>query len=134
MTTEETAQETSEENVQETTEETPQLTTEEIIQKMIDKFHRKMAKDEKARAEVEPIDKTMNLDLGEETYRLRVQHAEVVEYEKGLYDQADIYLKTKPEYLMQLVDGTLRPMRAYVTKKVIIKGKIEDIMHLKKFF
>ena len=65
MTTEETAQETSEENVQETTEETPQLTTEEIIQKMIDKFHRKMAKDEKARAEVEPIDKTMNLDLGD---------------------------------------------------------------------
>ena len=133
MTTEETAQQMPEENAQETTE-TPQMTNEEIIQKMIDKFHRKMAKDEKARAEVEPIEKTMNVDLGEETFRLKVAHAEVVEFEKGMYDEADMYLKTKPEYLLQLIDGSLRPMRAYVTKKVVIKGKIEDILYLKKFF
>ncbi len=133
MTTEETAQQMPEENPQET-EETPQMTSEEIIQKMVDKFHRKMAKDEKARAEVEPIEKTMNVDLGEETFRLKVAHAQVVEYEKGMYDEADILVKTKPEYLQQLVEGTLRPMRAYVTKKVIIKGKIEDILYLKKFF
>ena len=132
MTTEETAQQMPEENTQETAE-TPQMTNEEIIQKMIDKFHRKMAKDEKARAEVEPIEKTMNVDLGEETFRLKVAHAQVVEFEKGAYDEADMFLKTKPEYLQQLVDGTLRPMRAYVTKKVVIKGKIEDLLYLKKF-
>ena len=133
MTTEETAQQRPEENAQETTE-TPQMTNEEIIQKMIDKFHRKMAKDEEARAEVEVIEKTMNVDLGEETFRLKVAHAQVVEFEKGMYDEADMLLKTKPEYLQQLVEGTLRPMRAYVTKKVVIKWKIEDIMYLKKFF
>ena len=133
MTTEETAQQMPEENSQETAE-TPQMTNEEIIQKMIDKFHRKMAKDEKAQAEVEPIEKTMNIDLGEGTFRLKVAHAEVVEFEKGMYDEADLVVKTKPEYLQQLVEGTLRPMRAYVTKKVVIKGKIEDIMYLKKFF
>ena len=133
MTTEETAQQMPEENSQETTE-TPQMTNEEIIQKMIDKFHRRMAKDEKARAEVEPIEKKFNVDLGEETFHLKVAHAQVEEFDKGLYDEADILLKTKPEYLQQLVEGTLRPMRAYVTKKVVIKGKIEDIMYLKKFF
>ena len=122
-----------EENSQETAE-TPQMTNEEIIQKMIDKFHRKMAKDEKAKAEVEPIEKTMNIDLGEETFRLKVAHAEVVEFEKGMYDEADLVVKTKPEHLQQLVEGTLRPMRAYVTKKVVIKGKIEDLLYLKKFF
>ena len=133
MTTEETAQQMPEENSQETTE-TPQMTNEEIIQKMIDKFHRKMAKNEEARAEVEPIEKTMNIDLGEETFRLKVAHAQVVEFEKGMYDEADMLVKTKPEYLLQLIDGTLRPMRAYVTKKVVIKGKIEDLLYLKKFF
>ena len=133
MTTEETAQQMPGENSQETAE-TPQMTNEEIIQKMIDKFHRKMAKDEKAKAEVEPIEKTMNIDLGEETFRLKVAHAEVVEFEKGMYDEADLVVKTKPEYLQQLVEGTLRPMRAYVTKKVVIKGKIEDLLYLKKFF
>ena len=123
-----------EENVQETEEETPQLSSEEIIQKMIDKFHRRMAKDEKARAEVEPIVKRFNVDLGEETFHMKLEHAQVTEFEEGLYDEADILLRTKPEYLQQLVEGTLRPMRAYITKKITIKGKIEDIMHLKKFF
>ena len=134
MTAEETIQEMPEENVQETEEETPQLSSEEIIQKMIDKFHRRMAKDEKARAEVEPIVKRFNVDLGEETFHMKLEHAQVTEFEEGLYDEADILLRTKPEYLQQLVEGTLRPMRAYITKKITIKGKIEDIMHLKKFF
>ena len=134
MTAEETTQEISEENIQETEEETPQMSSEEIIQKMIDKFHRRMAKDEKARAEVEPIVKRFNVDLGEETFHMKLEHAQVTEFEEGLYDEADILLRTKPEYLQQLVEGTLRPMRAYITKKITIKGKIEDIMHLKKFF
>ncbi len=115
-------------------EDLEQLTTEEIIQKMIDKFHRRMAKDEKARAEVEPIVKKFNVDLGEETFHMRLEHAEVVDFDKGLYDEADILLKTTPEYMRQLIEGTLRPMRAYVTKKIVVKGKIEDILHLKKFF
>ena len=134
MTAEETTQEMPEENIQETEEETPQMSSEEIIQKMIDKFHRRMAKDEKARAEVEPIVKRFNVDLGEETFHMKLEHAQVTEFEEGLYDEADILLRTKPEYLQQLVEGTLRPMRAYITKKITIKGKIEDIMHLKKFF
>ena len=115
-------------------EETEELTSREIIQKMVDKFHRRMAKDEKARVEVEPVEKKFNVDLGEETFHLKVAHAQVEEFDRGLYDEADIFLKTKPEYLQQLVEGTLRPMRAYVTKKITVKGKIEDILHLKKFF
>ena len=110
------------------------MTMQPKIQLMIDKFHRRMEKDEKARAEVEPIVKTMNVDLGEETYRLKVEHAHITEFEEGMYDDADILLKTTPEYLDALIEGTLRPMRAYVTRKIIVKGKIEDIMHLKKFF
>ena len=110
------------------------MTMEPLIQQMIDKFHRKMEKDEKAREEVEPIVKTLNLDLGEEKYSMKVEHAQVSEFQPGLYDEADILLITTPENLQALVDGTLRPMRAYVTKKVIVKGKIEDVLYLKKFF
>ena len=110
------------------------MTMEPRIQVMIDKFHRKMDKDEKARAEVEPIVKTMNIDLGEEQYRLKVEHARIVEFEPGLYERADIHVITTPEHLDALIEGTLRPMRAYMTKKIIVKGKLEDVMHLKKFF
>ena len=110
------------------------MTMEPKIQEMIDKFHRRMDKDEKARAEVEPIVKTLNIDLGEEKYSLKLEHAKVVDFKQGLYDEADITVITTPENMEALIDGTLRPMRAYVTKKVVVKGKIEDIMHLKKLF
>lgn len=104
------------------------------IQLMIDKFHRRMAKDEEARKEVEPITKTLNIDLGEEKYSMKLEQAQIVDFKEGLYDEADITLITTPESLTGLIDGTLRPMRAYVTKKIVVKGKIQDIMHLKKFF
>ena len=110
------------------------MTMEPKIQLMIDKFHRRMDKDEKARAEVEPVVKTMNIDLGEEKYSMKLEHARIVEFKPGLYDEADIQLTTTPESLDALIEGTLRPMRAYVTKKIVVKGKIEDIMHLKKLF
>ena len=41
---------------------------------------------------------------------------------------------TTPENLQGLIDGTLRPMRAYVLKKIAVKGKIDDLMFLKKLF
>ena len=110
------------------------MTMEPRIQEMIDKFHRRMDKDEKARAEVEPVVKTMNIDLGEEKYSMKLEHARIVEFKPGLYDEADITVITTPENLDALIEGTLRPMRAYVTKKIVVKGKIEDIMHLKKLF
>ena len=110
------------------------MTMEPRIQEMIDKFHRRMDKDEKARAEVEPVVKTLNIDLGEETYSMKLEHAKVVDFKEGLYDEADITVITTPENLDALIEGTLRPMRAYVTKKIVVKGKIEDIMHLKKLF
>lgn len=101
------------------------------IQMMIDKFHRKMDKDPEVRAKVEPITKTVNIDLGEEKYSLKIEHAHVSDFKEGLLDNADITLITTPESLTALIEGTLRPMRAFVTKKIIVKGKIEDIMHLK---
>ena len=111
------------------------MTMQPKIQEMIDKFHRRMDKDEKARAEVEPYVKTLNIDLGEETYHLKLEHARVTEFGEGMYEEnADIYLKSTPENLEALINGTLRPMRAYMMKKIILKGKIEDLMHLKKFF
>lgn len=101
------------------------------IQTMIDKFHRRMDKDPDARAKVEPITKTLNIDLGEEKYSLKLEHAKISGFTEGLLDNADITLITTPESLTALIEGTLRPMRAYVTKKIVVKGKIEDIMHLK---
>ena len=107
------------------------MTAEEDIQKMIGKFERRMAKDEEAREKVKEVKKTINIDLGEEKYSCRVEDSAVHDFKDSALENADITLITTPENLHLLVEGELRPMRAYVTRKIVIKGKIEDILHLK---
>ena len=97
------------------------------IQEVIDRFHRKMEKDENLRKEVEPLTKSFNLDLGTESYSMKLKDAKIYYFEPGLLDDADVTVTTTPENLRGLIDGTLRPMRAYVLKKIAVKGKIDDL-------
>jgi len=110
------------------------MSMEEQIQTLINKFHRKMEQDEQARAEIMPLKKTFNIDLGTEHYSMKLENAQIEDFKPQLTEEADITLFTTPESLQGLIDGTLRPMKAYVTKKVAIKGKFQDLLFLKKFF
>jgi len=110
------------------------MTMRPTIQEMIDKFHRKMESDENVRKEVEPIHKTINIDLGSEFYSMVLDKAEISEFKEELREAVDITLITTPEHLQALIDGDLRPMKAYLTGKIKVKGKLQDVMHLKKLF
>ncbi len=109
------------------------MSMEPEVQKLIEKFRKKIADHEEIRKEVEPIEKTFCVDLGEEVYSFKLSHAEIVDYKPERLENAAVTITTTPENFKALVDGDLRPMRAYVTKKIKIKGKIDDLMHLKKF-
>ena len=110
------------------------MSMEPEIQRLIDKFRAKVASDENVKKEIAHLDKTFNIDLGEESYSFHLKDSEISDFKPELLGEADVTLITTPESLQGLIDGTLRPMRAYVTKKIKIKGKIDDLMFLKKFF
>lgn len=104
------------------------------IQAVIDRFHAKMDKDDALRNEVAPLVKSFNLDLGDEAYSMRLKDAKIYDFKPELLDDADVTVTTTAENLRGLIEGTLRPMRAYVLKKIQVKGKIDDLMFLKKLF
>jgi len=110
------------------------MAMQEQIQALIDKFHRKMEKEPDVKKEIEHLEKSFNIDLGSESYSMKLKNAQIYDFVPQLLPEADVTLTTTPENLQGLIDGTLRPMRAYVLKKVQIKGKIDDLMFLKKFF
>ncbi|MCL1905122.1 MAG: SCP2 sterol-binding domain-containing protein [Methanomassiliicoccaceae archaeon] len=110
------------------------MTMYDAIQEMIDKFHKKAENDEKVREKMEGVVKTVNIDLGEEKYSLKLDNARVTNYKEGTIENPDIIFTSTPENLQALIDGTLRPMKAYFTKKFTVKGKFEDLMHLKSLF
>lgn len=104
---------------------------EPMIQKMIGKYERKAAKDEEVLEKIKDIKKSVNIDLGEEAYSFIVDGPKISDFKCELLDEADLTIGSTPENLTALIEGDLRPMRAYVTKKITIKGNIQDIMHLK---
>ena len=110
------------------------MTMENEIKAVIDKFHRKVESDPGLKQELMPLKKSINLDLGEEAYSFKIEDARVSDFKTELMDGADIIVTTTPENLRGLMNGTLRPMKAYVLKKIKIKGKLDDLMFLKKFF
>lgn len=110
------------------------MSMQQEIQDVIDRFHRKMEKDPELRKQVEPLDKVFYLDLGDESYTLKLKDARIYSFEPGQTAEPDLVVTTTAESFRGLVDGTLRPMRAYVTKKVQIKGKIDDLLFLKNLF
>lgn len=112
----------------------PHMSMQQEIQKVIDRFHSKVDKDPELAKEIAHLEKVFNLDLGEESYTLVLKDSRICKFEQGLDEKADVTLITTPENLQGLIDGTLRPMRAYVLKKIQVKGKIDDLLFLKKFF
>jgi putative sterol carrier protein len=110
------------------------MSMENSIQTLINKFHRRMEQDDQARAEIMPLKKTFNIDLGTEHYSMRLENAQIEDFRPQLTEGADVTLYSTPESLQGLIEGTLRPMKAFVTKKVTVKGKIQDRLFLKKFF
>lgn len=110
------------------------MSMQDEIQAVIDRFHAKMDTDENLRKEVAPLVKTFNLDLGDEAYSMKLKDARIYDFEPKMLDDADVTVTTTAENLRGLIDGTLRPMRAYVLKKIQVKGKIDDLLFLKKLF
>jgi len=110
------------------------MTMYDAIQGMIDKFHRKVGNDEKLREKLSGVVKTINIDLGTEFYFLKLDDAQITEYREGTEETVDIAFTSTPENLQALIDGTLRPMKGYLTRKFTVKGKLEDIMYLKSLF
>jgi len=104
------------------------------LQDMVDKFNRKTAKDEELRTELEGIEKRVNLDLGEESYRFVLADAKAGSLEMGLFEEADVTITSDPDTMMSLMEKTLRPMRAFAQKRFTVKGKLEDLFHLRKLF
>lgn len=103
------------------------------IKGLIDKFNDKMSKDEKTKEEIKHLKKTITIDLDTEKYSFKLDNGEMFDFKCEPAQDTDVTITSTTENLQKLIDGDLRPMRAYLTKKIKIEGKIQDLMFLKKF-
>ena len=60
------------------------MSMQQEIQNVIDRFHRKMEKDPELKKEISHLEKVFNLDLGEESYTLKLKDSRIYFFEPGL--------------------------------------------------
>jgi len=108
---------------------------EELLKETIERFNKKVAEDPKLAAELKGIRKIIQVEVTDgKTYHLLLDNACVGELGNGAVENPDIRIVASSETITQLRSGELRPMKAYATRKLQVKGSIEDLFRLRKFF
>jgi putative sterol carrier protein len=104
------------------------------MQELVDKFNEKVAEDEKLREEIKGMDKKVFIDLESEKYNFRLQDQRIDGIEEGEVPDPDITISSDPETMQGILDGTIKPMKAFALRKVRFKGNIDDLLRLRKLF
>ena len=108
---------------------------EQFIRDMIDKLNAKAASDPAFEKELMGIRKVVQVEVTDgEKYHFTLENARVGPMSKGAIENPDITIIGSTETYMKLKSGELRPMKAYALRKLQVKGTLEDILRLRKFF
>ena len=107
----------------------------ELLEEAIRKFNAKAASDPALRAELGDLRKTVLIELKDGTkyhFTLKDQHVDGLIEEA--VDRADITISTDQETFRGLILREIGPFKAYATGKLRLKGSLEDISRIRKFF
>ena len=108
---------------------------EQFLKDMIDKFNAKSAAEPAFEKEMQGMKKVVQIDVTDgEKYFFTLENSRIGPMSKGTIPNPDIAVIGSTETFMQLKSGELRPMKAYALRKLQVKGKLEDILKLRKFF
>ena len=106
-----------------------------LLRETIEKFNKKVSEDPNLANELKNVRKMLQVEVTDgKTYHFLLENAHVGNLEDGPAENPDIRIVTSAETLTQLRSGELRPMKAYATRKLQVKGSIEDLLRLRKFF
>ncbi len=112
----------------------PEQVCKPILQDTVDRFNARVARDPALHKELECMKKKVQLDLECEQYYFVLDCAKVEKLNEGTIPDPDITIISDPDTVIKLFNGELKIMKAWALKKVKIKGSIDDILRLRKFF
>jgi putative sterol carrier protein len=110
------------------------MTVEPLLRDLIDKFNVKADNDEALRSELEGMDKKVLIDLGSEIYNFHLHDGKAHDFKEGRLEDADLTLLSDPETFQGIIEGKIKPMKAFALRKVRVKGDISDVLKLRKLF
>jgi putative sterol carrier protein len=110
------------------------MTMRPLMEDTIARFHDRVEKDPALKKELEGVYKKVNINLCTESYHFYLENSRVEGFDTGLIDGADIIIESDCQTVTDLYSGKMKIMKAWALRKIRIKGSLEDVMRLRKFF
>jgi putative sterol carrier protein len=108
---------------------------EQVLNAAIAKFNAKVDSDANLRNELRGVRKVVQVEVEDgEWYHFVLENAHVTALVKGPTQNPDIRVIASSETLRQLWTGELRSMKAIATRRLQVKGSIDDLLRFRKFF
>jgi putative sterol carrier protein len=67
-----------------------------------------------------------------EQYLISVQDGKIATLEKSAAPAGDVVVTTSTDTLVGIMNKTTNPVTSYVTRKIKVKGSMEDLLKLQK--
>lgn len=108
---------------------------EELINGAIAKFNARVESDAVLQKELDGMKRTVQVELKDgRSFCFSLQDNRMGDFHEGRLENPDIKIVSDEATLSGLLTGTVRPMKAWATKKVQFKASLEDLMRIRKFF
>jgi putative sterol carrier protein len=109
---------------------------EQLLREAIEKFNARVKEDQELAGELQGVRKVVQVEIeGGEWYHFVLSDGAVDGPHKGeAQAPPDIRIIASEETLTKLWTKELRVMKAFVTKKLQVKGSMEDLLRLRRFF
>jgi putative sterol carrier protein len=108
---------------------------EQLIKEAIDRFNARTKEDPELLKELQGVTKVIQVEVEDgDWYNFTLKDGAVDGLHKGGTANPDIRIIASAETLRKLWTKELRVMKAFVTKQLQVKGSMEDLLRLKRFF
>ena len=98
------------------------------------KFNAKVSCDDALRKELAGVKRRVQIDLGPEQFYFILEDSKVEGVCDGRIENPDITIISDEETIRKIHCRELKIMKAWALKKIRVRGSLEDIMRLRKFF
>lgn len=107
----------------------------ELINSTISRFTQRVAEDENLRQELEGLTKRVQVELSDGgTYNFTLKNKHIDPVAVGPISDPDIRIISDSATLKGVLKKEIKPMKAWATRKIQIKGSFQDLMKFRKFF
>ena len=106
----------------------------ELLEAAVARFNAKVEQDDGLRRELEGMERKVLVVVGGARYHFVLKDRHVNGVQDGPIEAPDITVIADQATLTGLLRGEIGPMKALATNRLKVKGSLDDLLRIRKFF